>query len=110
VLVALAGGVGAARLLAGLSDVIDPATVTAVINTGDDLVLHGLHISPDIDSVTYALAGLDNKLTGWGVAGETWTVAANLKALGGRELVPAGRPRPGHPPVPDRAAGPRVRR
>jgi len=83
VLVALAGGVGAAKLLVGLADVLDPAEITAVVNTGDDLVLHGLHICPDIDSVTYALAGLDNKTTGWGVVGETWTVAENLRALGG---------------------------
>lgn len=82
-LVALAGGVGAAKLLSGLARVVDPAEITAVINTGDDLVLHGLHISPDIDSVTYALAGLDNKITGWGVADESWTVAENLKGLGG---------------------------
>jgi len=81
--VALAGGVGAAKLLVGLAMVVDPAEITAVVNTGDDLVLHGLHISPDIDSVTYALAGLDNKVTGWGVVDESWTVAANLKALGG---------------------------
>jgi LPPG:FO 2-phospho-L-lactate transferase len=83
VLVALAGGVGAAKLLAGMAAVIDPAEITAVVNTGDDLVLHGLHISPDIDSVTYALAGMDNKTTGWGVVDETWTVAQNLKAIGG---------------------------
>jgi LPPG:FO 2-phospho-L-lactate transferase len=82
-LVALAGGVGAAKLLSGLAAVHDPADITAVVNTGDDLVLHGLHISPDIDSVTYALAGLDNKVTGWGVVDETWTVAENLRALGG---------------------------
>lgn len=82
-LVALAGGVGAAKLLAGLASVVDSAEITAVVNTGDDLVLHGLHISPDIDSVTYALAGLDNKTTGWGMAGETWTVAESLKTLGG---------------------------
>ena len=82
-IVALAGGVGAAKLLAGLVTVVDPSEVTAVVNTGDDLELHGLHISPDIDSVTYALAGLDNKATGWGVVDETWTVAENLKAIGG---------------------------
>ncbi|MGH8997417.1 MAG: 2-phospho-L-lactate transferase, partial [Acidimicrobiales bacterium] len=80
---ALAGGVGAAKLLSGLARVVDPTGITAVVNTGDDLVLHGLHISPDIDSVTYALAGLDNQTTGWGVVDETWTVAENLKALGG---------------------------
>jgi len=83
VLVALAGGVGAARLLAGLSDVIDPATVTAVINTGDDLVLHGLSISPDIDTVTYTLAGLDDPVQGWGLAGESWAVMGALEELGG---------------------------
>jgi LPPG:FO 2-phospho-L-lactate transferase len=83
VLVALAGGVGAAKLLTGLVTVVDPAEITVVVNTGDDLVLHGLHICPDIDSVTYALAGLDNKTLGWGVVDETWTVAENLKALGG---------------------------
>ena len=67
-LVALAGGVGAARLLAGLVQVVDPRTVTAVVNTGDDMVLHGLHISPDIDTCLYTLAGLDNRETGWGIA------------------------------------------
>jgi LPPG:FO 2-phospho-L-lactate transferase len=83
VLVALAGGVGAARLLAGLLDVVDPASVTAVINTGDDLVLHGLSISPDIDTVTYTLAGLDDPVQGWGLAGESWTVMGALEELGG---------------------------
>lgn len=82
-LVTLAGGVGAAKLLAGIATVHDPTDITAVVNTGDDLVLHGLHISPDIDSVTYTLAGMDNKTTGWGVVDETWTVAENLKAIGG---------------------------
>jgi len=83
VLTALAGGVGAAKLLVGLAAVVDPAEITAVINTGDDLVLHGLYICPDIDSVTYALAGVNNRATGWGVEGETWTVADQLRALGG---------------------------
>jgi LPPG:FO 2-phospho-L-lactate transferase len=83
VLVALAGGVGAARLLAGLVDVVDPDSVTAVINTADDLVLHGLAISPDIDTVTYTLAGLDDPVQGWGLAGETWTVMGALEELGG---------------------------
>ncbi|MGH9082105.1 MAG: 2-phospho-L-lactate transferase [Acidimicrobiales bacterium] len=82
-LAALAGGVGAARLLAGLVRVTAPASVTAVVNTGDDMVLHGLHISPDLDTVTYTLAGVDNRQTGWGVAGETWTVLTALEALGG---------------------------
>jgi LPPG:FO 2-phospho-L-lactate transferase len=69
--------------LAGLSDVIDPATVTAVINTGDDLVLHGLSISPDIDTITYTLAGLDDPVQGWGLAGESWAVMGALEELGG---------------------------
>ncbi|HEY3942516.1 MAG TPA: 2-phospho-L-lactate transferase [Acidimicrobiales bacterium] len=79
----LAGGVGAARLLAGVVEVVERSRVTAVVNTGDDLVLHGLHISPDLDTVTYTLAGLDNQVTGWGVADETWTTAAELEVLGG---------------------------
>jgi LPPG:FO 2-phospho-L-lactate transferase len=80
---ALAGGVGAARLLAGIVQVVDPLTVTAVVNTGDDMVLHGLHISPDVDTVTYTLAGRHNRETGWGVEGETFTTMAELEALGG---------------------------
>lgn len=83
-LVALAGGVGAARLLSGLVQVTDPAGITAIVNTGDDMVLHGLHISPDVDTVTYTLAGLDNKETGWGLAGETWAAMEALEALGGQ--------------------------
>jgi LPPG:FO 2-phospho-L-lactate transferase len=83
VLVALAGGVGAARLLAGMVLVVDPSEVTAVVNTGDDTLLHGLHVSPDIDTIVYTLAGLSNPDTGWGLAGETWTVMAALEQLGG---------------------------
>lgn len=82
-LVALAGGVGAARLLSGLVQVADPASITAVVNTGDDTTIHGLHISPDIDTVTYTLAGVDNTETGWGIAGETWHVMGALEELGG---------------------------
>lgn len=82
-LVALAGGVGAARLLAGIVQVVDPESVTAVVNTADDMVLHGLHVSPDVDTVTYTLAEMDNKETGWGVAGETWAVMTELEVLGG---------------------------
>jgi len=84
VLVALAGGVGAARLLSGLVQVMDPAEITAIVNTGDDMVLHGLHISPDVDTVTYTLAGMDNRQTGWGLAGETWAAMAELEKLGGQ--------------------------
>jgi len=69
---ALAGGVGAARMLKGLAAVAGQAALTAVVNTGDDTVLHGLHVSPDLDTVTYTLAGVANAATGWGLAGETW--------------------------------------
>ena len=69
---ALAGGVGAARLLRGMVEVVPAAEITAVVNTGDDTVLHGLHISPDLDTVIYTLADAINAETGWGLAGETW--------------------------------------
>jgi LPPG:FO 2-phospho-L-lactate transferase len=80
---ALAGGVGAARLLRGLLRVVPPSDVTAVVNTGDDTVLHGLTICPDLDTVTYTLAGLNDDDRGWGLAGETWTVMESLERLGG---------------------------
>jgi LPPG:FO 2-phospho-L-lactate transferase len=83
VIVTLAGGVGAARMLAGLVQVVDPAELTAVVNVGDDLVLHGLHISPDLDTVTYTLAGAINTQTGWGLTGETWQARAMLDRYGG---------------------------
>ena len=83
-LVALCGGVGAARMLSGLVRVVPPEDITAIVNVGDDMVLHGLHISPDLDTVTYTLAGMDNRDTGWGVAGETWAVMDELARIGGR--------------------------
>jgi len=82
VIVALAGGVGAARLLRGLVRVVPPAGITAVVNTGDDVVLHGLHVSPDLDTVLYTLAEAVNDETGWGLAGETWTVMNALERFG----------------------------
>lgn len=80
----LAGGVGAARFLAGLMQVVPPQDITAVVNTGDDLVLHGLHISPDLDTVTYTLAGAVNPETGWGLVGETWTAMQALERYSGK--------------------------
>lgn len=71
-LAALAGGVGAARLLAGAVDVVPAADIAIVANTADDLVIHGLHVSPDLDTVTYTLAAANNAELGWGLAGETW--------------------------------------
>jgi len=88
VITVLAGGVGAARFLVGLTAVVDPADVTAIVNTGDDVELHGLWVSPDLDTVTYTLAGAINPETGWGLAGETWNA---LDALHRYELArPAG--------------------
>ena len=81
----LAGGVGAARFLAGLVRAVDPAGVTAIVNVGDDLELHGLHVSPDLDTVTYTLAGAINPETGWGLAGETWQAMATLARYGGED-------------------------
>jgi LPPG:FO 2-phospho-L-lactate transferase len=81
-LVALAGGVGAARFLRGLLRVHDPDGVVVVGNTGDDLRMHGLAVSPDLDSVAYTLAGLGDEERGWGLAGETWNVREALVRLG----------------------------
>ncbi|HUQ63948.1 MAG TPA: 2-phospho-L-lactate transferase [Acidimicrobiales bacterium] len=78
-MLALAGGVGAARFLVGAVDVVDPARVTAIVNTGDDVMLHGLHISPDLDTVMYTLAAAVNPETGWGLTGETWRVMEALE-------------------------------
>jgi LPPG:FO 2-phospho-L-lactate transferase len=82
VLAALAGGVGAARLLAGLVSVIPPEEITAVVNTGDDAVVHGLHVSPDLDTVTYTLAGAVNPATGWGLSGDTFSAMEALESFG----------------------------
>ena len=79
----LCGGVGAARFLSGLVTVAAPADITAVVNTGDDTELHGLSISPDLDTITYTLSGRVNPSTGWGVAGDTFTAMSALEALGG---------------------------
>jgi LPPG:FO 2-phospho-L-lactate transferase len=81
-LVALAGGVGAARFLRGLIRVHPPAELMVVGNTGDDLRLHGLAVSPDLDSVAYTLAGLADEERGWGLAGETWNVLGAIRRLG----------------------------
>jgi LPPG:FO 2-phospho-L-lactate transferase len=83
VIAALAGGVGAARMLNGLIEVMAAEEITAIVNTGDDTVLHGLHISPDLDTVMYTLAGAINPETGWGLAGESWQVMESLARLGG---------------------------
>jgi LPPG:FO 2-phospho-L-lactate transferase len=80
---ALSGGVGGAKLALGLSRVLPPGKLTVVANTGDDFEHLGLHIAPDLDTLTYALAGLDNPQTGWGRRDETWSFMAALAELGG---------------------------
>ena len=82
-IVALAGGVGGAKLVDGLAQVLPQDDLTVIVNTGDDFEHLGLHISPDLDTVCYTLAGLANPDTGWGRAGETWQVLSNLERLGG---------------------------
>src|SRR6266481_576896 len=79
---ALAGGVGASKLLLGLYDVMDPALLTIIVNTGDDIALHGLKISPDLDIVTYTLAGIVDPSKGWGFRGETFHALKRLAVYG----------------------------
>jgi LPPG:FO 2-phospho-L-lactate transferase len=79
---ALAGGVGASKLLLGLHDVIDPRELTVIVNTGDDITLHGLRISPDLDIVTYTLAGIVDDAKGWGYRGETFHALERLAVFG----------------------------
>jgi len=83
VILALAGGVGGAKLASGLARVLPPEALTLVVNTGDDFEHLGLHVSPDLDTVMYNLAGRHNRETGWGVAGETWHFMTALEQLGG---------------------------
>src|SRR5258708_21543405 len=79
---AFAGGVGASKLLLGLYEVMDPCLLTIIVNTGDDIVLHGLKISPDLDIVTYSLAGVVDSLKGWGIRGETFHALKRLAGYG----------------------------
>jgi LPPG:FO 2-phospho-L-lactate transferase len=80
---ALSGGVGGAKLALGLNRIVPAGKLTVVANTGDDFEHLGLHVSPDVDTLLYTLAGLDNAETGWGRRDETWTFMAALAALGG---------------------------
>lgn len=81
---ALAGGVGAAKLLTGLTQVVPPEEISVISNTGDDIELFGLHISPDIDITVYTLAGVVDKHTGWGIADDTFHCLKALESLGGQ--------------------------
>ena len=81
--VALAGGVGGARLADGLAQILPPENLTVIVNTGDDFEHLGLYICPDLDTVCYTLAGLANPATGWGRSAETWQALETLATLGG---------------------------
>lgn len=84
-IVLLSGGVGGAKLAAGLHDVLAPGELTVIGNVGDDLEVLGLHVSPDLDSVLYGLAGLNDTERGWGRAGETWQALESARAWGGED-------------------------
>src|SRR5689334_8094783 len=81
-IVVLAGGVGGARFLRGLRGLVPESSVTAIVNTGDDVTMHGLRICPDLDTVVYTLGGGIDDERGWGRAGESWTVKEELAAYG----------------------------
>jgi LPPG:FO 2-phospho-L-lactate transferase len=81
-ILALSGGVGGAKLAAGLAAVLPPEDLTIAVNTGDDFEHLGLTICPDIDSVTYAVAGLNDTVRGWGIVDESWRAMERLGALG----------------------------
>jgi len=82
-IVALAGGVGGAKLAHGLAQILPPEELTVIVNTGDDFEHYGLYVSPDLDTVCYTLAGMANPETGWGLMNESWNVIENASKLGG---------------------------
>ena len=86
----LSGGVGGARFVQGLVEVIEPEDVTVIGNVGDDVEVLGLHISPDLDSILYALAGLNDEERGWGRADETWRALETVGELGGENWFQLG--------------------
>src|SRR5664279_2486646 len=88
--VALAGGVGGAKLADGLYRSLQPKDLTVIVNTGDDFEHLGLYISPDLDTVCYTLADLANPDVGWGRSGETWRAMENIARLGGPEWFKLG--------------------
>ncbi|MDG2029304.1 MAG: 2-phospho-L-lactate transferase [Acidimicrobiales bacterium] len=86
----LAGGVGAARYLRGALEAFDPTEVTAVVNVGDDVMLHGLRVCPDLDTCTYTLAGAIDPERGWGLVDESWQAMAELGRYGGENWFSLG--------------------
>lgn len=88
--VVLTGGVGGAKLVLGLSRAVPPEQITAIVNTGDDFQHLGLHISPDLDTLLYTLAGKANAAQGWGREDESWSFMAVLRSLGGEDWFQLG--------------------
>jgi len=86
----LAGGAGAAKFLQGLAKIVAPGDLSCVVNTGDDIVLHGLHISPDLDIITYTLAGIVDNNKGWGIHQDTFNCYEALRNLGSDEWFKLG--------------------
>jgi len=89
-IVALAGGVGGAKLAHGLAQILEPGELTIIVNTGDDFEHYGSYICPDLDTVCYTLAGLANPETGWGRVNESWNVIENASRLGGPDWFKLG--------------------
>jgi LPPG:FO 2-phospho-L-lactate transferase len=89
-IVALAGGVGGAKLAHGLAQILKPEELTIIVNTGDDFEHYGLYICPDLDTVCYTLAGLANPETGWGRVDESWNAIENASNLGGLDWFKLG--------------------
>ncbi|MEP6811899.1 MAG: 2-phospho-L-lactate transferase [Actinomycetota bacterium] len=88
--VVLSGGVGGARFVRGVVDVADPNEISVIGNVGDDLEVLGMRVSPDLDSILYALAGLNDETRGWGRAGESWNALATVTELGGESWFALG--------------------
>ena len=86
----LSGGVGGAKFVRALVETLGGANVTAIVNVGDDVEVLGLHVSPDLDSVLYSLAGIADEERGWGRAGETWRARETVSALGGEDWFALG--------------------
>jgi LPPG:FO 2-phospho-L-lactate transferase len=88
--VVLSGGVGGARFVQGVVAAVEPSEVTVIGNVGDDVEVLGLHVSPDLDSILYALAGLNDEQRGWGRADETWRAFETVRSLGGEDWFQLG--------------------
>jgi LPPG:FO 2-phospho-L-lactate transferase len=89
-IVCLAGGVGAAKFLQGLAKIVPTKDITVVVNTGDDIEIHGLHVSPDLDIVMYTLAGIVDEMKGWGIKEDTFNCLSMLQRYGSETWLKLG--------------------